>query len=153
MAAIVDDGLLEEFETAFSLLDKTKTGELDAEAVYAALRTYGLRDLSKSDAKEMVEEGDLVGDGAIDFEEFSTMMAKKLSSTDPEDVIIDAFRKFDWKGTGSIPTTEFSEALTNLGDPLTSRELREMLEVCERDGQVYYLEFVKAMFGQKAGSN
>jgi len=100
----------------------------------------------------MIKEADADGSGAIDFLAFSSMMQKKMANSDSEDDIREAFLKFDWRRSGEISTKELSEALQNLGKPLTTRELQEFLNVCEKDGVVRYNEFITQMFGAKAGS-
>ena len=48
----------------------------------------------------MIREVDIDGNGEIDFDEFLTMMAKKLKETDLEEDIREAFRVFDNKNSG-----------------------------------------------------
>lgn len=52
--------------------------------------------------ENMIREVDIDGNGEIDFDEFLTMMAKKLKETDLEEDIREAFRVFDNKATGYI---------------------------------------------------
>ena len=52
--------------------------------------------------ENMIREVDIDGNGEIDFDEFLTMMAKKLKETDLEEDIREAFRVFDNKNTGYI---------------------------------------------------
>jgi len=42
------------------------------------------------------------GNGTIDFEEFISMMAKKMQETDSEEELREAFRVFDKDGNGSV---------------------------------------------------
>lgn len=90
---------------------------LDAGQLDQTLKKFGV----KGDAKAMIAEA---GAGAaIDFLAFQALMAKKMAMSDSEDDIRDAFLKFDWKKSGEINSKELSEALTNLGKPLTTREV------------------------------
>eukprot|EP01129_Flabellula_baltica_P006668 TRINITY_DN251_c0_g1_i1.p1 TRINITY_DN251_c0_g1~~TRINITY_DN251_c0_g1_i1.p1 ORF type:complete len:187 (-),score=67.60 TRINITY_DN251_c0_g1_i1:62-568(-) len=149
-SAYLSDSVMEELELAFRLFaGRDRKEELSADDVFEACRRLGLRDISERDAREMVEEGDLSGTGTIDFEEFATMMSKKMAKSDPEEAVIDAFEKFDWKRTGAINVNELSEALRNLGDPLSASELKEMLDVAQEGDLFYYHRFVKEMFGAK----
>ena len=50
--------------------------------------------------ENMIREVDTDGNGEIDFDEFLTMMARKLKETDLEEDIREAFRVFDNKNTG-----------------------------------------------------
>ena len=52
--------------------------------------------------ENMIREVDIDGNGEIDFDEFLTMMAKKLKETDLEEDIREAFRVFDNKNTGYV---------------------------------------------------
>jgi len=113
------------------------------------LKKFGV----KGDAKAMIKEADVNNEGSIDFLSFSAMMSKKMANSDSEADIRDAFQKFDWRKSGDISTKEITEALTNLGKPLTTRELQEFLQVCEKEGGVVkYNEFITSMFGAKADS-
>ena len=42
------------------------------------------------------------GNGTIDFEEFISMMARKMRETDSEEELREAFRVFDKDGNGSV---------------------------------------------------
>jgi len=88
-------------------------------------------------------------DGQLDFLSFSQLMARKMAKSVSEDDMRNAFRKFDWKKAGIIPTVELSEALKNLGkNPFTARELQEFLTACGTDtNNVQYELFLKNMFG------
>jgi len=90
-------------------------------------------------------------DGSIDFLTLSQLMARKMAKSVSEDDMRNAFRKFDWKKAGTIPTAELSEALTNFGkNPFTARELQEFLASCGTDtNNVQYELFLKNMFGKE----
>jgi len=149
-SAPLDDQTVEELELAFRLFaGRNRKEDLTSDDVYEAARRLGLRDITEQDAKKMIEEGDLQGDNTIDFEEFVTMMSKKMAKTDPEHVVIEAFEKFDWKKTGSIPVEELTEALRHFGDPLNPSELKEMMEVGQQGESFSYRKFVAEMFGSK----
>jgi len=149
-SAYLDDQTMEELELAFRLFaGRDRKEALSPDDVYEACRRLGLRDINERDAREMVNEGDLSGTGTIDFEEFATMMSKKMAKSDPEDAVIDAFQKFDWKRTGVIPVSEISDALRNLGDPLSASELKEMLDVATEGDMFHYHKFVQVMFGSR----
>ena len=48
----------------------------------------------------VINQVDSDGNGEIDFDEFLSMMAKKLKETDLEEDIREAFRVFDNKNSG-----------------------------------------------------
>ena len=55
----------------------------------------------KLDGKSNQVDSD--GNGEIDFDEFLSMMAKKLKETDLEEDIREAFRVFDKNSSGYVP--------------------------------------------------
>ena len=81
-----------------------------------------------------------VGNGTIDFQEFLSMMERKLKDTDSEEEIREAFRVFDKDGNGFISAAELRHVMTNLGEKLTEEEVDEMIREADLDGdgQVNY---------------
>jgi len=137
---------MQEFKAAFNLF--AGGGErLDANQLAVILTKFGI----KADAKQMIGEADTNKEGSIDFNQFASMMANRMAKSDTEEDLLDAFGKFDWQKRGTIPTGEISEALTTLSNkPISTRELQEFLDVCEKDGQVDYRAFLREMFGSTA---
>lgn len=111
--------------------------------------SLGNRDITESEAKKMASEGDLSGSGGLDFEEFATMMSKRMARTDPANAVTDAFQAFDLSRRGNCDVAELSEALKTFGNPLDPRELKDMLDVAKDGDTFIYPEFVAEMFGTK----
>lgn len=61
--------------------------------------------------------------GHINFTMFLTLMGEKLSGTDPEHEILQAFECFDVEGNGVINADEFRETMTAMGDRFTDEEV------------------------------
>eukprot|EP01123_Difflugia_compressa_P013607 TRINITY_DN63_c2_g1_i5.p1 TRINITY_DN63_c2_g1~~TRINITY_DN63_c2_g1_i5.p1 ORF type:complete len:161 (+),score=34.44 TRINITY_DN63_c2_g1_i5:61-543(+) len=142
----LNDDQTQELQALFNLLTNGKP-KLDRDTLKNDLSKFGIRDAR---VEEMLKEADPNNDGSIDFMSFSQMMSRKMAKSVSEDDMRAAFRKFDWKKTGQIATAELAEALTSFGKPpLTTRELSEMLAVCEKDGQVNYEAFLKNMFSKE----
>merc|ERR1712146_644302 len=82
---------IQEFKEAFQMIDADRNGIItvgDLKATYASL---GVRDLDQDMLDNMCAEA-----GApINFTIFLNMLADKLHGTDPEDVIVKAFKLFD----------------------------------------------------------
>ena len=64
--------------------------------------------------------------GPLNFTMFLTLFGEKLSGTDPEDVIKNAFACFDEEGTGKIHEDRLRELLTTMGDRMSDKEVDEL---------------------------
>ena len=76
----------------------------------------------------------------MDFPEFLALMARKVSADDGEEEVKEAFRVFDKEGNGFISGAELRHIMTNLGEKLTDKEVDEMLQEgdVDGDGQINY---------------
>merc|ERR1712014_220501 len=81
---------IQEFKEAFQMIDADRNGIItvgDLKATYASL---GVRNIDQDELEKMTCEA-----GApINFTIFLSMLADKLHGTDPEDVILKAFKVF-----------------------------------------------------------
>ncbi len=86
--------------------------------------------------------------GAIDFNEFIEMMLRRDSKV--EEDVVHAFRVFDRDGDGLISEEELKLTMNNLGEPLTDREVRSMIEEADLDGdgRINFHEFQRLMAAQ-----
>ena len=128
---------IQEFKEAFQMIDQDRNGiidEGDLKATYAAL---GIRFNDKEKLQEMIAEAD---GATINFTVFLNMLADKLHGTDPEEVILKAFRSFDKANTGLLPIDEFKKALTTYADRFDDAEFETVLPLLQinEQGQVDY---------------
>jgi len=72
-------------------------------------------------------------------------MGRKLKESDHEDEVRQAFKVFDKDGNGFITGDELGLVMKNLGEKLTSEEVKEMMREADTngDGKIDYEEFVK----------
>ena len=66
-----------------------------------------MRDIDTKRLEAMIAEAP----AAINFTVFLNMLADKLHGTDPEDVILNAFKMFDPDGKGTIPKVHIAKVL------------------------------------------
>jgi calmodulin len=107
---------------------------------------------TEEELQEMVKEVDADGSGAIDFQEFLTLLARQMreASGADEEELREAFRVFDQDQNGFISRDELRHVLQNLGERLSDEELAEMLREADvdGDGQINYTEFAKVMLAK-----
>lgn len=89
--------------------------------------------------------GEATGD--INFTMFLTLMGDKLSGSDPEHEILQAFECFDESTTGFISANELREYLTTMGERFTQEEVDIMYKGAPPDqaGKFNYREFVRVL--------
>ena len=61
--------------------------------------------------------------GSINFTMFLTLFGEKMTGTDPEHEIIEAFEAFDSKKTGLVNADVLREAMISMGDRFTDEEV------------------------------
>jgi len=145
----LSDEQVQEFKAAFNLF--AGGGErLDPNQLGVILAKFGI----KADPKQMISEADTNKEGSIDFNQFASMMANKMAKSDAEEDLLDAFCKFDWQKKGTIASKELQDALLTLAKPISSTELKEFLNVCEKEDNgtlvVDYKAFLREMYGSSS---
>ena len=94
------------------MIDKDGDGKITEKELKACFEELGQR-VSAEDLKSMVGEVK----GPLDFPAFLEMFEKKLNGTDPEEMLLSAFKLFDMAGAGAISREELKEMLTANGRP------------------------------------
>ena len=137
---------VDEFKEAFALFDKDGDGSITTRELGTIMRSLG-QNPTEAELQDMINEVDLDGNGTIDFPEFLSMMAKKLTEPDSEKDIREAFKVFDKDGNGFICAGELRHVMTNLGEKLTDEEVDEMIKEADidGDGQIDFNEFMNML--------
>lgn len=145
----VDPELVGELKDAFDMFDTTKKGYLDKDDVKKLFKSHGIR-VTDEDLDAAFKEADADGDKKIECVEFINMMTSKMKATSTEQKLTEAFKVFDPEEKGVIDSKELSEALLNIGEPCTNKEVQELMQVAQnQDGDVRYELFVQAVFAKK----
>ncbi|XP_063428900.1 neo-calmodulin-like [Mytilus trossulus] len=133
---------VEEFRQAFKLFDKDGDGTVSTNELGVVMRSLGQKPTDE-ELHAMINEVDEDGNGEIDFDEFLSMIAKKMGDIDSEEDLIQAFRIFDTNRTGYITAQEFREVMMNLGERLSYDEVTEMIAAADKNssGKINYAEF------------
>lgn len=125
-----DQKQIVELKEAFSLIDHDTDGFIDREDLKDMLASLG-----QSPTEEYIEDMISEAPGSINFTMFLTLMGEKLSGTDPEHEILQAFECFDEGGTGMCNADELREWMTTMGDRFTDDEVRTAQKKRKRGGQ------------------
>ncbi|KAK5981614.1 Nonmuscle myosin II regulatory light chain, partial [Trichostrongylus colubriformis] len=84
--------------------------------------------------------------GAINFTMFLTLFGEKLTGTDPEEVIRNAFQCFDEDNSGKLTEDRLRELLTTMGDRYTHEQVDELFRDAPiKNGYFDYVEFTRML--------
>jgi len=136
---------IDELRDAFSLFDKDGDGTISGNELGTVLRSIG-KEPSEAELQEMVRMADVDGDGCIDFPEFITVMSKKLSRSDPDREIKEAWHIFSC-GNDYIQEKMIAKVMGNLGENLNDDQVAELVAEADHDGdgRIGYEDFYKTM--------
>jgi len=126
--SMFDQSQIAEFKEAFTLIDANRDGFICGEDLQDIYSSLG-RDLKDTQKDEMLAEGS----GPINFQVFLGMFGDKISGTDPEETILQAFHVLAGDDKGVISKDLVSEILTTQADRFTTAELNQMFQIAPID--------------------
>jgi len=140
--AMFEQSQIAEFKEAFSMIDHDNDGFIDAEDLKDMLSSLGQKPKDE-DIEEMISEAP----GSINFTMFLTLMGDKISGSDPEHEILQAFESFDESNAGFLNAELLREYLTTMGDRFTQEEVDIMFKGAPPDasGRFNYKQFVHVL--------
>jgi calmodulin len=94
---------LAEFREIFNLVDLDKGGTISKDELKQLMHTLGLRP-SQEELNAMVDEIDADGNGEIDFDEFVTVMSRKVNTSYTPAQVKAAFKVFEKDAPGGFVT-------------------------------------------------
>ncbi len=103
---------IEEFKEAFGLLDKNQDGRIDDKELRECFGELG-RNVNAAECKDMLAEVD----GPMNFNAFINLFGDKLSGTDDEQMLLEAFKLVDDTASGQIHKAVLKDLLTANGKP------------------------------------
>ena len=136
---------LAEFREIFNLVDLDKGGTISKDELKTLMTTLGLRP-TQEELNAMVDEIDSDGNGEIDFDEFVTVMSRKVNTSYTPAQVKAAFKVFEKEApSGFVTMAALEQALTTYGsEKLSLSDAQELLSQIEPDesGLINYVEFV-----------
>jgi len=138
---------LNEFREIFNLVDTDRGGSIGIEELKRLMDTLGIR-TTPEELKLMVSEIDENGNGEIDFDEFVTVMCRKVNTDYTADEVRKSFKVFAGNAPdGTIRVKDLEKALQAFGrEKLTAEEAKNLVAQIEAtDGVFRYDEYVTMM--------
>jgi len=111
---------VQEFKEAFAMIDSNRDGIIDLADLKDMYGNLG-RVPPDEELNTMLKEAP----GQLNFTTFLNLFGEKLSGTDPEDTIRQAFSMFDDAGTGKLDENYLKDLLSNMGDNFTADEVKQ----------------------------
>uniref|UniRef100_A0A0K0E0A2 EF-hand domain-containing protein n=1 Tax=Strongyloides stercoralis TaxID=6248 RepID=A0A0K0E0A2_STRER len=135
--SMFDQAQIQEFKEAFNMIDQNRDGFIDVNDLQDMFSSLG-KEVTEDFLNKMVAEAP----GAINFTMFLTLFGEKLTGTDPENVIRNAFICFDPDNKGWIPEDYLRDLLTTMGNRYSHEEVDELFRDAPiKDGKFFYNEF------------
>jgi calmodulin len=138
-----------EFKEIFDLVDEDRSGQISKNELKKLMETLRLHP-TEEELTAMMKEVDADGSGDIDFEEFVTVMSRRVQADYTPEQLKSAFKVFETDNVppGYVSTEVLEHALTTYGsDKLNPEEAAELLSTVdpEQTGKINYMEFINMM--------
>eukprot|EP00033_Pygsuia_biforma_P001676 GCRY01001880.1.p1 GENE.GCRY01001880.1~~GCRY01001880.1.p1 ORF type:complete len:153 (-),score=19.73 GCRY01001880.1:90-548(-) len=122
-----------EFKEMFDLVDIDKGGTISKDELFELMISLGLNP-TKEYIDAMVKEIDADGSGDIDFEEFVTVMRKKMQPSHSQEVVKKAFKFFENKNhPGKVDVDMLETILKTVQGGSNGESARELFSLVEVD--------------------
>uniref|UniRef100_A0A8R1U244 EF-hand domain-containing protein n=2 Tax=Onchocerca TaxID=6281 RepID=A0A8R1U244_ONCVO len=139
--AMFDQAQIQEFKEAFNMIDQNRDGFIDVQDLQDMFASLG-KEVNEEFLEKMISEAP----GPINFTMFLTLFGEKLTGTDPEEVIKNAFQCFDVDNSGFLSEDRLRELLTTMGDRYTDEQVDELFRDAPiRNGMFDYVEFTRML--------
>ncbi|KAM3851186.1 myosin regulatory light chain 10 isoform 2-T2 [Vipera latastei] len=131
--SMFEQSQIQEFKEAFTIMDQNRDGFIDKADLRDTFAALGRMNVKMEELEAMIKEAP----GAINFTVFLTMFGEKLKGTDPEEIILNAFRVFDREGKGYIKADYMKEVLMTQADRFTEEEIKQTFSAFPPDPSGY----------------
>ncbi|CAF0705613.1 unnamed protein product [Brachionus calyciflorus] len=137
----IDDNKLRKHFNLVSQDDQT----IRKEEAITVMRAMG-QNPSQRDCAKALTEAKLNSKNNLTFAEFKLFAELAWDDDESiEDMLSDAFKRFDKNRSGTIDAKEFKEIMLNYGEPLSQKECDDLMQLADmnHDGRISYSEFVR----------
>ncbi|KAM5272236.1 myosin light chain 5 [Ctenodactylus gundi] len=110
-------------------MDQNRDGFIDKEDLKDTYASLGKINVKDDELDAMLKEAS----GPINFTMFLNLFGERLTGTDTEETILNAFKMLDPDGKGSIHKEYIKRLLMSQADKMTASEVDQMLEFASVD--------------------
>jgi len=107
---------------------------------------------TEAELQDMINEIDYDGNGTIDFEEFISLISRKMKEPGIHNELLEAFKIFDNDAQGYMTTAAFKKIIKELAGStnLSEQEIDDMIAEADPDGdqQIKFEDLIKIMLGK-----
>ncbi|XP_027332913.1 probable calcium-binding protein CML15 [Abrus precatorius] len=132
----------------FARFDMDSDGSLTMLELAALLRSLGLKP-SGDQVQVLLANMDSNGNGTVEFDELVKTILPEMNAQVllNQEQLLGVFKCFDRDRNGYISAAELAGAMAKMGQPLTYRELTEMIKEADTDGDgvISFNEFATIM--------
>ncbi|XP_074317106.1 putative calcium-binding protein CML15 [Silene latifolia] len=147
MEALAGDQM-NQLRQIFTRFDMDADGSITMLELAALLRSLGLKP-SGDQLHTMLASMDQNGNGSIEFEELVPAILPEMTEQiiANQGHLAEVFKTFDRDGNGVITAAELAGAMAKMGQPLTYKELTQMINEADTDGDgvIDFNEFASIM--------
>ncbi|KAG5027879.1 hypothetical protein AAZX31_05G015000 [Glycine max] len=139
---------LNQLREIFGRFDMDSDGSLTMLELAALLRSLGLKP-SGDQVQALLANMDSNANGKVEFDELIRAILPDINAQVllNQEQLLGVFKCFDRDGNGYISAAELAGAMAKMGQPLTYRELTEMIKEADTDGDgvISFTEFATIM--------
>ncbi|XP_051148522.1 probable calcium-binding protein CML15 [Andrographis paniculata] len=148
MMAKIHSDQLQQLRDIFNRFDMNHDGSLTQLELAALLRSLGLKP-NGDQIHILLANMDSNGNGAVEFDELVEAILPDMNEEVliNQDRLMEFFRLFDRDGNGYITAAELTKQMAKMGHPLSYRELSEMMQEADTngDGVISFSEFANIL--------
>merc|ERR1719352_1835280 len=118
MADSLTPDLIDQFKEIFFMFDESGDATITTKELGTIMRALGQSPI-EAELQDIINEMNLDGTGTLDFQEFLTLMTRRMRGADVEGEVKEVFRTFDQDGDQNISPQELQSAMQELGEVLS----------------------------------
>merc|ERR1719235_2006478 len=144
---IVPSSFVEQFREIFFMFAHGEEGTITTKELGTIMRALGQSPI-EAELQDIINEVSQEGGNTLDFEEFLTLMTRRMKGADVEAELSQVFESFDQDGDQIISPQELKSAMQHLGETLTDQEVQEMVRESDGgsgDGRITLQRFLSLM--------